>query len=59
MALQHLIECVQGDFTLLEHILGKKGSVDVFPLVAELLGEVVIEASDALAVHLVQAKRGL
>ena len=59
MALQHLVEGAQGNLATLQHIIGEERTVDVFPLVAELPGQVRVETVDALAVNLVQAERGL
>ena len=59
MGRKDLIELVGGDFAFLEDIALEEGSVDIFPLDAELVGQILVESCRPLAVHLGEPERGL
>ena len=53
------MELVGRDFAFLEHVALEEGPVDVFPLEAQLVGQVLVERGCPLVVHLVKSERGL
>ena len=59
MGRKNLIELVGGDFAFLEDIALKEGSVNVFPLEAELVSQILVEICRPLAVHLAKPEGSL
>ena len=59
MGRKDLIELVGGDFAFLEDIALEEGSVDVFPLEAELVSQILVEICRPLIVHLAESERSL
>ena len=59
MGEQGLVELSHWDLALLEDVGLEQGSVDVFPFIAELKGEISVEWLCSLLVHRVQSNRGM